>query len=117
MMPLGSTAQVIRLRRRNPIIEVGLNAVRQIVGPVGSFMIVRKQGGKDDEESLEKDDNEFGDIFSLDYELSMSMSIASDPFPTEAPSEKEQIFRRQSSRFRKGLFRRQSGGILGNGRM
>lgn len=51
LMPLGSTAQVIRLRRNNPIVDLGIGAVHQIVGPFGTFIITRKKpdGGVEEE--------------------------------------------------------------------
>lgn len=68
LMPLGSTAQVIRLRRNNPIIDLGLGAVRQIVGPFGTFIISRKKpDGGIEEDVFEEDEvsSEFMSAFQF----------------------------------------------------
>lgn len=70
-----------RLRRRsgNPVIQVGLSAVRQIVGPFDKFKLLQKDSEDETEDMVTYLEAEDFYYLSMSYEHSMSMSMTDEP--------------------------------------
>jgi hypothetical protein len=107
MIAPGTEAGLLRLRRRNPVIQVGLSAVRQIVGPFDRFKLLQ-QDSEDQEIYIE--DEEFN-FFSMSYEHSISMSMAK-PARSAEGGEGGGGSNLRAGRGRGGVFRRKYGGGL-----
>ena len=96
-LPASTEAALGRLRRRsgNPVIQVGLNTVRQIVGPFDRFKLLQR----DSEDIVEEDyvpyleDEDFY-LLSMSYDHSMSMSMS---MPIQEPTSKDDILEEETN--------------------
>jgi hypothetical protein len=69
----------LRIRRQNPVIKVGLGALRQIVGPLNPFEIVFDEDDGKVADEIDEDSNDMS--YSHEYEFSLSMSLPEVPPP------------------------------------